>query len=571
MTLRSRSELLENLRGPSGPQVLIVGGGINGVGVLRDLAAQGVSAVLAEKGDFCSGTSAAPSRLIHGGLRYLETGEFALVRESVEERNRLLHNAPHLVKPQPVWVPLRDWHAGLLLAPLRFLRLTRTPGPKGALVTKLGLMVYDRFSQRVPALPDHRMIPGAEMRGIMPSLAPDIRLAAQYYDARLMHPERLTLELIMDAEADNPACAAVSYLAVEAMHEGAVVLRDRIAGETLTLRPTLVVNAAGAWIDQVDAALGIDQRLVGGTRGSHLVMRHALLANELAGTMLYFETGDHRICLVYPLGGDRILLGTTDLRSDDPGDKQCTEAEIDYLFGVMRALMPAVVLDRSQIVYQYAGVRPLPRTEGAATGAISRDHSLRTFAATNQRPFDVLTLVGGKWTTYRACAEQISDAVLERLQRPRARSLIDEPIGGARGWPIDAGRRALWRQRLAARHGLPVALIDALQARYGAGIEAVLQTIEAEGPDARLPVDGLPDYLRGEIVHLARHERIARLSDLVLRRTLIAFDGQCSERALRALCALAGCALGWDAARRADELERAQALLVRRHRAKMAG
>lgn len=569
--LRPRADLLAALRTRPDPDVLIVGGGINGVGVMRDLAAQGVRAVLAEKGDFCSGTSAAPSRLIHGGLRYLETGEFALVRESVEERNRLLHNAPHLVKPQPVWVPLRDWTSGLLHAPLRFLRWTRTPGPKGALVTQLGLMVYDRFSRRIPALPDHRMIPPAELRETMPSLNPAVQRAAQYYDARLMHPERLTLELIMDSEAECPDVCALNYLALEGRDaDGAVRLRDRVGGDTVSLRPRLVVNAAGAWVDRVNQALGIDERLVGGTRGSHLVLRHAALAAELDGRMLYFETADHRICLIYPLGDDRVLLGTTDLRSDNPDDKQCTDAEIDYLYDVLHELMPGLVLTREHIAYQYAGVRPLPWSDGGATGAISRDHQLRMTPAAPGRPYELLTLVGGKWTTYRACAEQITDAVLPKLGRRRQRRLLDEPIGGGRDWPGDEAQCARRCEALARTYGLPLGLVTRLWPRYGGGTAPVLASIAAMGAEGAAPLDGLPSYCVGEIVHLARHERVAHLCDLVLRRSLIAFDGHCSARVLDALAACAARALGWDATRQAAEREGAAALLARRHGARIA-
>ena len=445
--MRSRDELLQGVRNSPEVEVLIVGGGINGVGLLRDLAAQQVGALLVEKADFCSGTSAAPSRLIHGGLRYLETGEFALVRESVEERNRLLLNAPHLVMPIPVWVPLTSWWAGLGRAPARFFGWTRTPGRKGALVTKLGLVFYDWFGRKIGGVPRHRLIGGAEVRRAIPSIAPGVKLVAEFFDARLVHPERLTLELIADAERDCPAAVALPYVALEG-HAGAEVrLRDQLSGETLTVRPRLVINTAGPWVDQVDARLGEHLRLLGGTRGSHVVLHHPRLARELGACMLYFETADHRICLAYCIDDERVLLGTTDLRDDQPDDCRCTEAEIDYLFQELRAALPQVPVGREHVVFSYAGIRPLPSDDGVVAGAISRDHSVRVLPAGGGRPFDILTLVGGKWTTYRACAAQIADDVLARLGARRVVDTSTLPIGG--------GGEGLLEGAGAGRHASP--------------------------------------------------------------------------------------------------------------------
>ncbi|XAH22287.1 glycerol-3-phosphate dehydrogenase/oxidase [Xylophilus sp. GW821-FHT01B05] len=564
--MRTRSALLGQLQQSAGVEVLIVGGGINGIGLYRDLAAQGVAALLVEQEDFCSGTSAAPSRLIHGGLRYLETGEFALVRESVEERNRLLCNAPHLVRPIPVWVPLRQWTAGLLQAPARFLRWSTTPGPKGALVTKLGLLVYDWFGRHLPVLPRHRLVGPREMRAAMPSLAADVQRAAEYYDARLLHPERLALELLMDAEHDCPAAMAVPYMALESHQGSDVLLRDTETQQHYRVRPRLVVNATGAWVDQANRCLGIEAQLMGGTRGSHLVLRHAALWHELAGRMVYFETADHRICLVYPLAQDLVLLGTTDIRSEQPDDKQCTPAEIDYLFDVLRVLMPRLDVSRAHIVFQYAGVRPLPSSQGKVAGAISRDHQLHHYPAAPGRGFDVLTLVGGKWTTYRVCAAQMADAVLARLQRPRRTDTAALPIGGGRDWPASPALQQQAITALAQQHAVDEALARRLWERYGTAAAQVLQTMATAGAG---PVDGLARYCVGEIVHMARHERVTHLADVVLRRSLAAFEGQCSLRALQALATILGAELGWPAERAQHEIEQTSALLQARHAAKI--
>ena len=561
--MQGRNELIARLRQGERPRVLIIGGGINGVGTYHDLAAQGISALLVEAEDFASGTSAAPSRLIHGGLRYLETGEAGLVRESLTERNLLLRNACHVVHPQPVWVPLRSWFAGSLSAVLRFFHLTRTPGPKGGVPVKLGLMLYDLFGRAHRTMPNHRMLMAASARREVPVLAQDLRAVAEYYDARITHPERLVAELVADAEVDCPSSMAIPYLAAGAITDGGVTLTDRLTGETLIFSPEIVVNASGAWVDSTQAALGFGERLIGGTRGSHLVIRDAQLARDLGDKMLYFETEDFRACLIYRMDGDRLLLGTTDLRSDDPDDKSCTEAEIDYLFKVLRPIVPSARLTRSQIVFAYAGVRPLPLSKAGATGAISRDHKLITYPAKGPRPFPVVALIGGKWTTYRVCGEQIADVVLKNLGAPRLRSTATLPIGGAQDFPFAPKDRAAFVQSLSRTTGLPAARCTVLTERYGSRAKAVAEA-EAAAPGF---VDGIQGYGTAEIALICRDERVTKLTDIVLRRTLICFEGAITAaHGLDRLADVAAQTLGWTATRRDDEVSQTRALLQGRHR-----
>jgi glycerol-3-phosphate dehydrogenase len=352
--MRSRATLNQRLRDtPDTPvPVLIAGGGINGIGLFRDLALQGIPALLVDKGDFASGTSAAPSRLIHGGLRYLETGEFALV-----------------------------------------------------------------------------------------------------------------------------------------------------TGESLAVRPGLVANCAGAWADQVNGKLGITQRLMGGTRGSHLVMRRPDIARQLGDGMFYFETHDFRACFVYALDESLILLGTTDIRDEAPDTARCSDDEISYLFGVLDEVLPGSKARHEEIVFAYTGIRPLPWSGEGATGAISRDHALRPFEVEQSRPFPVLTLVGGKWTTYRACAEQIADAVLLRLGKPRQKSTLHAVIGGAAGFPDSAAARASLAARIAAAAKTGDATGHTLLRRYGTTAEDVAAAI-ATGPAGVRPLIGhvkLPDLTRQHV------------------------------------------------------------------------
>lgn len=565
--MRNREEVLRQLSNlPEGSApILIVGGGINGIGLYRDLALQNVPAILIDKNDFSSGTSAAPSRLIHGGLRYLETGEFELVRESVIERNHLLRNAPHLVKPIPVWVPAFSWLGGMFSAGLRFLKLRKTPGAKGILVVKLGLVFFDRFGGSSQTMPAHRLVPRAESRSRMPGLSDKVRAVAEYYDARLVHPERLALELVEDAERDCPQSLAIPYVSLEETRDGGVHLKDEITGETFAMNPRLVVNCAGAWADEVDRRLNIDKRLIGGTRGSHLVMRRPDLARQLGDGMLYFETRDFRACLVYALDPENILLGTTDIRASDPEGASCSDEEIDYLFDVLEQVLPGAKAQRSQIVFAYAGIRPLPWSGDATTGAISRDHALHEFEPRSDRSFPVLTLVGGKWTTYRACAEQVCDAVLKRLAVKRSGSTLSQAIGATRDLPTDQVGRDRALQDIVEASGLERVLAAQLMQRYG-GKAGQVAAMVADGGRQALGRDG--QYREGEIRWIVRNERVTRLADIVLRRTLLPFENAITADTITGIAAIAASELGWDEARRAEEVKLTTALLTRHHRVK---
>ena len=230
----NREASLQALRGNPEVSVLIIGAGVNGIGTFRDLALQGVDALLVDRGDFSSGTSAGSSHMLHGGIRYLENGEFRLVKEALRERNRMLKNAPHYAKPLRTTIPIFRWFSGLTNAPLKFLNLLDRPGERGALVIKLGLTLYDSFVRSSRALPKHEFrLREAALREF-PKLNPDIVCAASYYDAWMPCPERICLEMVLDAEASNPDCRALNYVSAEAGEGAAVTLRDQLTGETIS-------------------------------------------------------------------------------------------------------------------------------------------------------------------------------------------------------------------------------------------------------------------------------------------------------------------------------------------------
>ena len=304
---------------------------------------------------------------------------------------------------------------------------------------------------------------------------------------------------------------------------------------------------------------------MGGTRGTHLVMDMPELTASLGGRMLYFETEDHRACLALPLDKTHVYIGTTDIRAEDPGDKQFTEQEVDYIFEVMRPILPGVTFRREDIVFAMAGVRPLPYQKVAATGAISRDHRLDVFPPTDDRPFETFTLVGGKWTTYRAFGEQVTDAVLRSLGRDRKTSTAELKIGGAQTLPYAPDERAAWIAELAAETRLGEDRCATLVSRYGGNARAVA---EAER-DSNASFEAVEGYTPAEIDLICGSERVTRLEDVVLRRTLMGFEGRISRPALQEVAAVAATRLGWDAETLEREIAQTAELVQRRHRVPM--
>ncbi len=552
---------------PTDYDVVILGAGINGAGLFRDLCAQGVRCLIVDKADFGSGTSAAPSRLIHGGLKYLETGEFGLVAQSTLERNLLLKNAPHCVEALPTVIPIFSWTKGIGASLRTLAGSTTAPRSRGAVLIKIGLALYDFYGSRDRVMPRHRLMGKRRALRETPHLTPSIVAAGVYYDAKISRPERLVFELVRDGLDLHPASAAASAATLIGAAAGVLgfALPD---GATLAVRPRIVVNAAGPWIDQVNAALGAPSRLIGGTKGSHILLDHPELLRELAGRMIYFEADDGRILLVYDYLG-RALVGSTDIPAADPEAVRCDDDEIDYFLTSLRALLPGLAFERGQIVYAYSGIRPLPASDAASPGLISRDHSTPTAEPEGDRPFPIVSLVGGKWTTFRGFAEEVADATLARLGRSRATSTRALAIGGGRGFPADAPARAAWLAEAARETGLDEARLDRLLARYGTTARAVALH-RGDWTDAdRLPDAG--DYSRAEIDWIARAEMVVHLADIVMRRTTLAVTGGLTARDLDAIAEVAARALGWDAARVASEIAAVRDDLAGNHRLRLAG
>jgi glycerol-3-phosphate dehydrogenase len=558
----SREHRIEHYKENPQVSVLIVGAGINGIGAFWDLALQGVDVLLVDRGDYCSGASAASSHMVHGGIRYLENGEFRLVREAVQERNRLIENAPHLVRPLPTTFPIFKWFSGILNAPLKFLGVLDRPAERGALVIKVGMMLYDFYTRGQGTVPKHMFVNREKSLRQFPELNPEVIFTGTYYDAAMHSPERIAIELVLDGVQANGHAIPLNYVRLESTSNDSVILKDEISGERFGVIPKLVINAGGPWIDFVNRALGEETRFIGGTKGSHLVLDHPELRKAIGEHEFFFENKDGRIVLIFPLE-DRVLIGTSDIRIDNPDDAVITDEEVQYFFNMVGRVIPGIVVEKSHIVFTFSGVRPLIRDESGSTSQISRDHTIEEITIEDSVNFPVYSLVGGKWTTFRALAEQASNRVMERLELRRQISTEEIEIGGGKDYPQNQQSRERWIADLAEKTDLPLERVETLFSRYGTRAEEIAAYISK---DQENPLVNYPDFGSREIAYIVQHEDVAHLDDFLFRRSMIGKLGRTTNEGLRELGSIIRSVKGWDEERLQNEVERAIHILRSKHK-----
>jgi glycerol-3-phosphate dehydrogenase len=547
-------------------QVIVVGGGINGIATFRDLALQGVDVVLVERNDYASGASAASSHMIHGGIRYLENGEFRLVRESVQERNGLIRIAPHYVKPLQTTMPVFSTFSGIMSAPLRMLtHKQRSTKERGALLIKIGMTIYDSFSRDGGSVPKHKFLTKKAALEDMPALNHDLKYTGTYYDASVHEPERLALDVLKDGLAAGTGVGAsatarsANYVEAVGTRDGGVLLRDRETGNEFVFSADVVINASGPWTDLTNEAFGGETKFMGGTKGSHIVVDNPELLAATKGRELFFENNDGRIVLIYPLKG-RVLIGTTDIDADPSKPVVTTEEEVDYFFGLVKHVFPQIKITRDHIVYRYSGIRPLPRHEDTAPGFVSRDYRIVETPIAGLGSTKVLSLVGGKWTTFRALSAHLSTEATNRLGVTRKVDTTGMAIGGGKNFPRTDAERRTWIE--AHRDGLDQATADRLLTRYGTRATDV---IDALADSAVEPLESDPELTRTEVAFFAQHEQAVHLADVVLRRTNLAFVGGVTIELLTELADVLADSLGWTPADRDAEVHATLDILRESH------
>ncbi len=509
--------------------VLVIGGGVTGAGAALDAATRGLSVGLVEQRDLAAGTSSRSSKLIHGGLRYLEQFNVALVREALEERGRLLHDlAPHLVRPVSFLYPLTShgWER---------------------LYVGAGVTLYDTIGG-ARQLPRHQHLTRRGALALVPALRRSALVGAiRYWDAQV-DDARHTMELARTAAAFG-AEVATSTRVTGLLREGERVVGVRVvdqeAGRELELRARQVINATGVWADDIQAMAGRGRIQVRASKGVHLLVPKDRIHSD-SGLILRTETS---VLFVIPWGRHWII-GTTDTDWDlDLAHPAASARDIQYLLDRVNRVL-RTPLSHADVEGVYAGLRPLLTGESEATSTLSREHAVATTAA------GLITVAGGKYTTYRVMAEDVIDAAAHNLhQRVPPSATARTPLLGASGFA------ALWnrRRRLAEETGLHVSRIEHLLSRYGAMVGEVLDLL-TDRPELGERIDGADGYLKVEAVYAASHEGALHLDDLLTRRTrtsIETFDRGLA--AARCVAPLMGEVLGWDEDDVANELAHYQA------------
>jgi glycerol-3-phosphate dehydrogenase len=413
---------------------------------------------------------------------------------------------------------------------------------------KIGLMLYDWTTRSRRLMPRHRLRGAAETRRLWPALSRRLRFSATYFDAWISYPERLGVELALDTARLAPESVALNHAKLARRGDG-FVLTDGPTGRELPVTPRTIVNATGAWLDESLASLSdrgpVADPFISGTKGSHLILDCPQLYEALGGHMIFFENEDGRVCIIFPYLG-RVLAGSTDIRVERADRVRCEPEERDYILDAVREIFPAIEVGAEQVVYSFSGIRPLPRSDHEFTGRIPRGHFIHRLDGEVPQ----FCMVGGKWTTFRAFAEQTADIVLRELGRARICDTVSLPIGGGADFPASAGELAA---NLATRPGVGAERAAWLVDAYGTRAGDVLAFCAGRGDDTRL--DGYCPITSAEIGYLVQSEFAARLEDILVRRTPLAIRGELSTAIVERVADVLAAELGWSAERRSAEIE----------------
>lgn len=530
----SRGENLERMAAAGGGQdppldILVIGGGITGAGVARDAGHRGLRVGIVERRDFAAGTSSRSSKLIHGGVRYLQMGDFGLVRESATERRILGHIAPHVVRPMRMVVPAH--------------------GRRSYLALNVGLWTYDKVGSTDES-ERYTMWSREETLAQVPQLRPERVYGAVAYWESATDDARLVLETLKDAHAAGALVA--NYAEVTALHteQGRVVgarVHDSIAGTDVDVAARVVINAAGPWVDAVRQLEGpLPSKRLHLSKGIHLTLPWRCIPVE---HIVAFSARDRRTVFVAPRG-PVVYVGTTDTSYGEPTDyPEITTDDVHYLLEAAARAFSTPGITRENVVSAWAGLRPLLHEEGKAPSEISRKDEIMVGES------GLLSIAGGKLTTYRPMAERIVDLAIETLER---QGVLPASLGKCQtdrlplaGGDFSPGSLQQLEQTLVQRHpAVPTATIAALLATYGTQCETVLAPL-AEHPELAEPVAPGTALLRAEVRYAIEHEMALGVEDTLERRTRsLLFAEDQGLGAVDAVAAMLTERLGWTATRR---------------------
>jgi glycerol-3-phosphate dehydrogenase len=514
--------------------IVVIGGGINGVAIARECAQAGKRVLLVEKNDFASGTTSRSTRIIHGGLRYLEHGEIGLVRESLHERQRLLCERPHLVR-----------HLNFVLA------LSQQHSSRSALEIRFGLWLYRKLAG--PSL--RRLTAREHTRQLEDQLAAGERWSLfQYDDAQCEFPERLVAEWLVEAASAGAVVRNhTEALEIRVRHRRvhSVVLRDRLSESTseaqtndYSVTADWVINATGPWVDRVaSTAITTEKPMVGGVRGSHLVLRRFPGAPESA---VYTEAVDRRPIFLVPWNG-QLLFGTTEVRdSSDPDNTAPDAEEVAYLLDSFHRLFPHVELTSADVHFAFAGVRPLPYAPEKSVAGVTRRHIVREHSDDGARGF--VSIIGGKLTTAAALARECARLVGIKVEEPPLPVVAVAPANGI------CSSLDQWARTVSSRTGISEPSTRRIAECHGRRALSVVAMASLD-PLLAQPICPHSKHLVAEAIGAVHNEFALTLGDILLRRVPAALGACWSEECSRHAAGVIGMALGWTPAEQQIQLE----------------
>lgn len=507
--------------------ILVIGGGINGVAIARECARSGKKVALVEQKDFCSGTTSRSTRIIHGGLRYLEHGEIGLVRESLRERNRLLRRHPHLVRPMQFLLALNDRQHSLM---------------RNSMFVRTALFLYHRWAgaQKRCLTVDPEQFERSLDNGQQWSVY-------SYEDAQCEFPERLVAEWLVEAVALGAIASNYTQVLEITCQNGRATgarLRDTISGKEFFLSAKKIVNATGPWVDFVVRASGLkSERLVGGVRGSHIVLPKFSGAPEAA---LYAEAVDGRPIFVIPWN-HQVLVGTTEIAdSGDPAECEPTALEIKYLFESFVRLFPRSNSTKADIHYAFAGVRPLPYSPGKKISSVTRKHMIYNHA--REGAAGMFSIIGGKLTTAMALAREVARKLGIPVSEPANVLAAPAPADG-----IESSLRQ-WARLVGCRGRVPESSALVIAAWHGRRALAISRAASLD-ESLRARLCSHNEHIVAEAIEAVMHESAVTLGDILLRRVPVALGPCWSESCSLDAASRIGRVLGWSRSRISEEVE----------------
>jgi glycerol-3-phosphate dehydrogenase len=498
--------------------LIVIGGGITGAGVARDAALRGLSCLLLEKGDFASGVTSKTTRLIHGGLRYLANLEMGLVAESLRERAILRKQVPYLINPMSILMPI---YRG---------------DPHGRAVISMGIHLYDMLSHEKD-IPHYFTSGRAKTLSFEPRLSGEgLQGCAMFYDHQIRMPERLVIENLVSAQ--DAGATLLNYVQAEKIVETRdsvmVTARDLSSSESRTYRSRVLINAAGPWIDSVREIANInDKKIIYPTKGIHLVMQ------KLSDQALFVTSRDGRMFFVVPMGAYS-LIGTTDTKYKGNLDEVHAEQEdVNYLLNESRRVLPGLDISRNMIFYTYAGIRPLAFT-GDRESRISRKHRVIREGISGR----IITIAGGKLTTYRKMAKDVVDVACRTLGKRAICITAEKPLAGGLGREYGEYMREAVPD-LSARYNVPPELVHHLIGFYGARAVPILEIAKTDHVlRERISPESWDIY--AQVLFSIRQENARTLTDIILRRMHLGMTGSRGLKQIEKISSIAAQELLWN-------------------------